>query len=80
MSEPGRCAADLFVVWELFDNPHPVVDVTLFARRNFWTGTLAFALGYGVFFGIGWPAPHAARPLRRRRRLINICCSMIYRA
>jgi len=41
----------LFVAWELIDNPHPVVDLTLFARRNFWTGTLAFALGYGVFFG-----------------------------
>ena len=40
-----------FVAWELFDNPYPVVDLRLFKRRNFWTGTLAFALGYGVFFG-----------------------------
>jgi DHA2 family multidrug resistance protein len=40
-----------FVVWELVDNPYPVVDLRLFKRRNFWTGTVALALGYGVFFG-----------------------------
>jgi len=40
-----------FVAWELVDNPYPVVDLRLFKRRNFWTGTLALALGYGVFFG-----------------------------
>jgi DHA2 family multidrug resistance protein len=33
------------------ENPYPVVDLRLFKRRNFWTGTLALALGYGVFFG-----------------------------
>ncbi len=44
----GLC---FFAAWELLDNPHPVVDLRLFKRRNFWTGTLAFALGYGVFFG-----------------------------
>jgi MFS transporter, DHA2 family, multidrug resistance protein len=44
----GFCA---FLVWELVENPHPVVDLRLFERRNFWTGTLAIALGYGVFFG-----------------------------
>jgi DHA2 family multidrug resistance protein len=41
----------VFVVWELVDNPFPVVDLRLFRRRNFWTGTLALSLGYGVFFG-----------------------------
>ncbi len=41
----------LFLAWELVDNPHPVVDLRLFKRRNFWTGTLALALAYGVFFG-----------------------------
>jgi MFS transporter, DHA2 family, multidrug resistance protein len=41
----------LFIVWELVENPYPVVDLRLFARRNFWTGTLALSLGYGVFFG-----------------------------
>jgi DHA2 family multidrug resistance protein len=40
-----------FLAWELVDNPYPVVDLRLFKRRNFWTGTLALALGYGVFFG-----------------------------
>ncbi len=40
----------IFVVWELTER-HPVVDLTLFARRNFWTGTLAMSLGYGTFFG-----------------------------
>ena len=41
----------LFLAWELLDNPYPVVDLRLFTRRNFWSGTLALALGYGVFFG-----------------------------
>ena len=39
-----------FIAWELTDD-HPVVDLHLFARRNFWTGTVALSLGYGVFFG-----------------------------
>ena len=41
----------VFIAWELLENAHPVVDLRLFKGRNFWTGTLAFALGYGVFFG-----------------------------
>jgi MFS transporter, DHA2 family, multidrug resistance protein len=40
----------LFVAWELTDE-HPVVDLRLFAMRNFWAGTLATAIGYGLFFG-----------------------------
>lgn len=40
-----------FLVWELVDNPHPVVDLSLFALRNFWTGTAAQSLGYAIFFG-----------------------------
>jgi DHA2 family multidrug resistance protein len=40
----------LFIVWELTD-AHPIVDLRLFARRNFWTGALAMSLAYGVFFG-----------------------------
>jgi DHA2 family multidrug resistance protein len=40
----------LFVVWELTDR-HPVVDLRLFGRRNFWTSTMAMSLGYGTFFG-----------------------------
>ena len=38
-----------FVVWELKEK-HPVVDLTLFARRNYAVGTIAIALGYTVFF------------------------------
>ncbi|MDB5874499.1 MAG: emrB [Ramlibacter sp.] len=38
-----------FVAWELTD-AHPVLDLTLFARRNFWAGTLAASVAYGVFF------------------------------
>jgi MFS transporter, DHA2 family, multidrug resistance protein len=41
----------VFITWELVENPYPIVDLRLFKRRNFWTGTLALALGYGVFFG-----------------------------
>ncbi|MDE2305591.1 MAG: DHA2 family efflux MFS transporter permease subunit [Gammaproteobacteria bacterium] len=41
----------VFLAWELVDNPHPVVDLRLFRGRNFWSGTLAFSLGYAVFFG-----------------------------
>ena len=39
-----------FLVWELTD-AHPVVDLSLFRRRNFWSGTLALSVGYPVFFG-----------------------------
>lgn len=39
-----------FIAWELTDD-HPVVDLSLFAQRNFWTGTISLALAYGVFFG-----------------------------
>jgi DHA2 family multidrug resistance protein len=39
-----------FLAWELTDK-HPVVDLRLFAQRNFLTGTLALSAGYGLFFG-----------------------------
>jgi DHA2 family multidrug resistance protein len=39
-----------FLVWEFTDR-HPVVDLRLFARRNFWTSSLAMSLAYGTFFG-----------------------------
>jgi DHA2 family multidrug resistance protein len=41
----------VFLAWELIANRHPIVELRLFKRRNFWTGTLAMALAYGVFFG-----------------------------
>jgi len=40
----------IFIVWELTED-HPVVDLRLFARRNFWTSSLAMSLAYGAFFG-----------------------------
>ena len=39
-----------FLAWELTDK-HPIVDLRLFARRNFLTGTLALSIAYGLFFG-----------------------------
>ncbi|MHB1529797.1 MAG: DHA2 family efflux MFS transporter permease subunit [Acidiferrobacteraceae bacterium] len=37
------------VIWELND-PHPVIDLRLFARRNFAVGTIVTSLGYLAFF------------------------------
>jgi DHA2 family multidrug resistance protein len=39
-----------FLIWELTAE-RPIVDLTLFARRNFTIGTIAITLGYAVFFG-----------------------------
>ena len=39
-----------FVVWELTDK-HPVVDLRLFARRNFLFGAAVLSVAYGLFFG-----------------------------
>jgi DHA2 family multidrug resistance protein len=39
-----------FLIWELTD-AHPVVDLTLFKRRNFWAGVVSLSIGYGLFFG-----------------------------
>ncbi|RDI22129.1 DHA2 family efflux MFS transporter permease subunit [Pseudacidovorax intermedius] len=39
-----------FLAWELTEK-HPVVDLSLFKRRNFWSGALATSVGYGLFFG-----------------------------
>src|ERR1700722_8298416 len=40
----------LFVAWELTDE-NPVIDLRLFAGRNFFGGTVAISVAYGVFFG-----------------------------
>jgi len=40
----------VFVAWELTD-AHPVVDIRLFARRNFAFGAATLAIAYGLFFG-----------------------------
>jgi MFS transporter, DHA2 family, multidrug resistance protein len=39
-----------FLIWELTEE-HPVVDLTLFKRRNFWAGVVSLSVGYGLFFG-----------------------------
>ncbi|MGA7949887.1 MAG: DHA2 family efflux MFS transporter permease subunit [Thiobacillaceae bacterium] len=43
-------ALTFLVAWELTEL-HPVVDLHLFAKRNFLVGTLMLSLGYLVFFG-----------------------------
>ncbi|RZI56820.1 MAG: DHA2 family efflux MFS transporter permease subunit [Rubrivivax sp.] len=40
----------VFIVWEL-TNDHPVVDLRLFARRNFLFGASVLSIAYGLFFG-----------------------------
>ena len=39
-----------FLAWELTEK-HPIVDLRLFARRNFTMGTLSLSVAYGLFFG-----------------------------
>ena len=38
-----------WLIWELTDD-HPAVDLAMFRGRNFTLGTIAFCLGYAVFF------------------------------
>ena len=38
-----------WVIWELTEQ-HPMVDLSLLKRRNFGFGTMAFCLGYALFF------------------------------
>jgi DHA2 family multidrug resistance protein len=39
-----------FLIWEL-GAAHPIVDLGLFAQRNFLTGTVVLSIAYGVVFG-----------------------------
>ena len=39
-----------FLAWELTEK-HPIVDLRLFARRNFVVGTVSLSVAYGLFFG-----------------------------
>jgi DHA2 family multidrug resistance protein len=45
-----------FLVWELTE-AHPVVDLRLFARRNFAVGVTCTSIGYTVFFGTALVVP-----------------------
>jgi len=40
----------VFIAWELTDE-HPVVDIRLFAGRNFAFGAATLSIAYGLFFG-----------------------------
>jgi DHA2 family multidrug resistance protein len=39
-----------FLIWELTAE-HPIVELSLFKRRNFWVATVAVLVGYGLYFG-----------------------------
>jgi len=39
-----------FLIWELTEH-HPVVNLRLFAKRNFAIGSVALSVAYGLFFG-----------------------------
>lgn len=39
-----------FLIWEL-THSHPVVELRLFARRNFTVGAIALAAGFSIFLG-----------------------------
>ena len=43
-------ALSFLIVWELTEE-HPIVDLTLFSRRNFLIGTIALTMGFMVYFG-----------------------------
>ena len=49
-------ALAVFIIWELTDE-HPVVNLRLFAFRNFRIGTLVLVFGYAGFFGINLILP-----------------------
>jgi len=40
----------VFLVWELTEE-HPIVDLRIFANRNFTAGVVALSVIFGVFFG-----------------------------
>lgn len=44
-------AISFLIPWELTD-AHPVVDLHLFKRRNFWVGSVAVAAAYFAFTGV----------------------------
>ncbi|WP_426149672.1 DHA2 family efflux MFS transporter permease subunit [Pseudomonas sp. DC3000-4b1] len=49
-------ALAVFVIWEMTD-AHPVVNLRLFAFRNFRVGTAVLVFGYAGFFGINLILP-----------------------
>jgi DHA2 family multidrug resistance protein len=49
-------ALAIFVIWEMTDK-HPIVNLRLFAYRNFRIGTITLVGGYSAFFGINLLLP-----------------------
>ncbi|SQF99538.1 EmrB/QacA family drug resistance transporter [Paucimonas lemoignei] len=49
-------ALSVFVIWEMTDK-HPIVNLRLFAFRNFRIGTMVLVGGYSAFFGINLLLP-----------------------
>jgi MFS transporter, DHA2 family, multidrug resistance protein len=47
----GFVALAFFIPWELTD-AHPIVDLSLFRRRNFRIGTITIAVAYFAFTGV----------------------------
>jgi DHA2 family multidrug resistance protein len=47
----GVVALLFFIPWELTDK-HPIVDLSLFRRRNFLVGTITIAIAYFAFTGV----------------------------
>jgi DHA2 family multidrug resistance protein len=47
----------VFVIWELVDNKHPLVDLSLFRHRNFAVGTIGLIVAYAAFFSVGLLIP-----------------------
>ena len=47
----GVVAITFLIPWELTDK-HPIVDLTLFKRRNFRIGTITIAVAYFAFTGV----------------------------
>ncbi|MDC9613886.1 multidrug efflux MFS transporter permease subunit EmrB [Xenorhabdus khoisanae] len=43
-------ALTFLIIWELTDD-HPIIDLSLFKRRNFSIGTLSISLGFMMYFG-----------------------------
>lgn len=46
----------VFIIWEMTDK-HPIVNLRLFAYRNFRFGTITLVGGYAAFFGINLLLP-----------------------
>ena len=49
LSVVAALAFAIWLIWELTD-AHPAVDLSLLRNRNFLLGTVAFSLGYALFF------------------------------